>query len=320
MRHLPIRAVLFTLAVLFALISTYARAAVMGEARVQVQTYYSNQESSAVAIPWLATQYQTPTIDLGYAPYAGFSSSAFAKAGVDLPVGILTAWTSAHGRTELPGTATARSDAWGNVRFEDELQVQSQTLAIGTPVEIHLYSLLNYRGVGGASGASSFSNQAYAEILAYRSPLVPGTGINPVYNTFPGWGEHDFGDMILTASVGDTVRVEFDLNIKSVARAGSKYDSNFRLIPGQADSIVSGVLAFGAEATAIGGGDLLGLGLAEGPDIVLLSSALGGGIFPGREALDPANIAAHLQPVPAPGTLLLLGSGVLGLLAFRRRR
>jgi hypothetical protein len=73
------------------------------------------------------------------------------------------------------------------------------------------------------------------------------------------------------------------------------------------------------------------MGLAHGPGSLTSSTALPGGVVQlvtpvfvstniGASAVLPVFARATLQFIPEPGTLILLGSGIVGLVAFGRTR
>jgi hypothetical protein len=73
-------------------------------------------------------------------------------------------------------------------------------------------------------------------------------------------------------------------------------------------------LSFGAWTFVTGGGSLSGVGLAAGA--TGMNSYKGG--F-GKSYLDTEIVSAIMTPIPEPGTLVLMGTGLLGL-AFATRR
>jgi hypothetical protein len=305
--------------------STGARATVIGEAFVSARPgNNTNFPTQSVFIPWLATQFQTPVISLNVAPVFGDTEFAAATVGVDLPFGVLAASTKAEGRSEN-SSMWATPHAIGTVKFIEEVQVQSAALPVGTPVDMRLDAVAAWMGAGGASsggGPASLLNDLDADMLAYVMPLVPGTGVEARFGAVAvGVSQQGFGPLVLPATVGSTVHLEFNLRIESFVTALGYLDLvTFRMQPSSGNSSIQAVLAFGAEAIAAEGFAALAAGPAapSSSDVVLYSPTLEGR-FPGVESLDPANVASHMLPIPEPGSALLIGTGLGGLLTLRKR-
>jgi hypothetical protein len=84
---------------------------------------------------------------------------------------------------------------------------------------------------------------------------------------------------------------------------------------GRINGIGSGTLSFGAVTFITGGGSLSGIGLAA--EATGVGSYKGG--FGKSYLEDTESVSTIMPPIPEPGTLVLMGTGLLGL-AFATRR
>lgn len=321
-----------------------ARAATLGQAEVTVNRVARNESFQRISIPSSATDYETPPAELAALltatpPLTGsLRVKARAVAGIDVPDGALYGNISTFARMELPGVQ-ARAYADSTIAYKETFEVQSDTLPVGTPVDVRFSLMLTHMGSAGATGLGA----CCAISSQYNFRIEAGVPFDSTYTPLPttarngvlggnGFDMEDiefslhFGPFTAEAAVGEDFFFDIKFEIESLALANAVSQAD-RIHNGQAEATATATLIFATEVVPAAAGfaaaDALSAGgSGSGGSDGYLFHPTSGLRLPGLEALDPANVHAHLLPlvhVPEPSTFLLDNLALCGLCLIHRR-
>lgn len=312
-----------------------AHALTSGQAEVGVTRFSGQDSSQIIPVPQFATDFTTPAANLAAVlqPTQTARAQARAVAGLDIADGALFGNIATFARAEVTGPGV-RAYAGSRVAYSDIFEVRSDTLAVGTLIDVVISPVLVHMGNAGSTGfgaccwvRSVYEFRVAGNIFPYDSyyratgttltGVLGGNGIGMAFN-------QPLGSFSAQGVVGERFYVQLALEAESEAWASGVFERDFGVHAGQSEAAASAVIVFSTGVFPAATPLAAAAFADEQPSAGYLIQATSGLRLPGSEALDAANVQAHLlalAPVPEPASGLLMTTALgMVLIALRWRK
>lgn len=310
------------------------QAVTTGRAEVGVTRFLGQPFSTTIPVPQNATDFTTFPAEISAVlqPTQDARVHARAVAGLDIPDGTLVGNIATFARIEVLG-GSVRAFAGSHIEFEEVFELRSDTLPAGTLVDVVISPMLVHMGGASSTGfgpccsiRSVYEFHINGNIAPYDSSY---RALTAGFRGVLGGNGHDmddiqfnqpFGPFAAEGIVGQDFYFRIAFETESEALASAVFETGFGVHAGQSDATATALMLFATEvfpaAVGLAAADALSFDAASGGSEGYLLHPASGLRLPGIEALDPANVQAHLLPlslVPEPTTFLLMLIALGGL-------